>query len=377
MAGLNAEALGVLRAKQGVPLLAEWQKKAADFRVTVYTCDPLDDRRWEEFVRTHPASSIFHTRGWLGALQSTYGYEPVVYTTSPPATNLTNGIALCLVRSWLTGRRMVSVPFSDHCEPLVASLEDCRVLVDALCSWAGTGRKYVELRPLRSGTCDHPRLEKADSFHFHFLDLRPTIEELFGQAHRSTIQRKIRRAEREGLLLQVGRSDALLNDFYRLMLLTRRRHGLPPQPIEWFRNLIACLGDRVTIRVAAKDGRAIGSILTLAHRDTLVYKYGCSDARFHNLGVMPFLFWKAIQDAKADGLVTFDLGRSDFRSEGLIAFKERLGATATTSTYVRCSAGRRRQTPPRFRMGLPKALVARMPDRMLIMAGRLLYRHLG
>ena len=43
----------------------------------------------------------------------------VVYTTSPPSLPLSNGIVLCEINSWLTGRRMVSVPFSDHCEPLL------------------------------------------------------------------------------------------------------------------------------------------------------------------------------------------------------------------------------------------------------------------
>ena len=43
------------------------------------------------------------------------------------------------------------------------------------------------------------------------------------------------------------------------------------------RNLIACLGDNVKIRVASKDGRPVASILTLRHKRTLVYKYGCSD----------------------------------------------------------------------------------------------------
>jgi hypothetical protein len=32
-------------------------------------------------------------------------------------------LVFCRVRSWLTGRRSISLPFSDHCEPLVESHE--------------------------------------------------------------------------------------------------------------------------------------------------------------------------------------------------------------------------------------------------------------
>ena len=86
----------------------------------VYAIDPLRDARWPEFICRHPNASVFHTRGWLRAIQTTYGYEPIVFTTSAPsAEGLTNALLFCIVRSWLTGRRLVSLPFSDHCEPLV------------------------------------------------------------------------------------------------------------------------------------------------------------------------------------------------------------------------------------------------------------------
>src|SRR5208282_5243177 len=50
-------------------------------------------------------------------------------------------------------------------------------------------------------------------------------------------------------------------------------------------------------------------------------KYGCSDARFNNLGGMHLLFWRSIEEAKKDGLRTFDLGRSGREGAGLNVFK--------------------------------------------------------
>lgn len=90
----------------------------------VYTINPLEDKRWAELSERHPHASIFHTTGWLEALRQTYGYGSIVYTTTPPGTALTNGMVFCRISSWLTGRRMVSLPFADHCEPLVDSVED-------------------------------------------------------------------------------------------------------------------------------------------------------------------------------------------------------------------------------------------------------------
>src|SRR6266480_325738 len=87
-------------------------------RLCCYQLDPTRDSRWAELVERHPRASVFHSVGWLKALQRTYKYEPAAFTTSSSAGDLKNGLVFCHINSWLTGRRLVSLPFSDHCEPL-------------------------------------------------------------------------------------------------------------------------------------------------------------------------------------------------------------------------------------------------------------------
>jgi hypothetical protein len=346
--------------------------------VTVYRLDPLTDPRWPRFVESHADASVFHTRGWLEALRRTYGYEPLAFTTSPPHAELSSGIAVCRISSWLTGRRLVSLPFADHCEPLTASPSDGSTLIASLRDFATADNcGYLEIRP-RAAALDDAGLVPSGSFAFHHVDLRPPIADLFGRLHKSTIQRKIRRAEQAGLGYERGTSESLLRQFYDLMVLTRRRHTLPPQPIAWFRNLVTCLGDRLTIRVATLDGRPVASVLTLSHGRTLVYKYGCSDAAFHHLGSMPFVLWKVIEEAKAIGMDELDLGRSDWDNTGLITFKDRWGAVRSTVTYLRGNIARRKTGGhTEYGASLARRAFARMPDRFLTTAGRLLYRHIG
>ena len=239
--------------------------------VNVYTFNPIADSRWPDFVRRHARSSVFHTRGWLDALQRTYGYRPVACTTSAPGERLDNAIVFSEVRSWLTGRNWSPCPFADHCEPLVDEPID-RAAIGAELERAVKARRWrsVELRPLTSRFGESGRAGQADSFCFHCLDLRPSLDDLFGRFHRDSIQRKIRRSAREGLEFDAGASEAHLQKFYGLLLLTRRRHRLPPQPIEWFRNLVSCMGARLQICLALKDGRAIAAVVLLRHEDTAV-----------------------------------------------------------------------------------------------------------
>lgn len=344
----------------------------------VYALNPLHDPRWKSFIGLHPNASLFHTPHWLEALSRTYGYQPIVYTTTPPGKDLRNGVAFCDIRSWASGDRLVSLPFSDHCEPL-ADAGDLAEVVDWLRASRNRKRwKYIELRPLFTDRVARPSdLSKSETYSLQMLDTRPALDSLFHNFHKSCVQRKIQRAQREGLVYEEGGSAALLEKFYALLLITRRRHGLPPQPRLWFRNVLDCLGDRLLIRVASNDGQPVASIVTLQYKDTLVYKYGCSDYRFNNLGGNALLFWRAIQDAKANGLSKFDLGRSERDNHGLVGFKENWGAVSLPLDYYQLPARQPSHKSSAWRTRFAKGVFSRMPDALLSATGRLLYRHIG
>jgi len=346
--------------------------------MAIYCIDPTTDRRWGEFLARHPRASVFHTVAWLKALRRTYGYKSVVYTTSAPGEDLQNGVVFCLIDSWLTGRRLVSLPFSDHCEPLVDSTSDLQDLLTFLQrQFAEENWRYVEMRPLNALSGTSASFRQGEKFCFHQLDLTPNLDTIFRSFHKDSTQRKIRRAEREGLEQEEGHSESLLDIFYRLQMLTRRRHRLPPQPKSWFRNLIDCFGEALKIRVALKDGQPAASILTLCYKDTLVYKYGCSDSRFNNLGGMHLLLWRSIQDAKERGLRTFDLGRSDLDNSGLITFKDRWDANQSILTYVRFPTELFQRGGTDWKLRIVKRVFAHAPDTFLSAVGNILYKHIG
>src|SRR6266566_10006988 len=117
--------------------------------MSIHALNPLSDSRWDDLVARHPKASVFHQRGWLEALARTYGYQPVVFTTSPATGDLKNGLVFCYINSWLTGQRLVSLPFSDHCEPLCDSISELESLLrDVQTFLAREKRKYFEVRPV-------------------------------------------------------------------------------------------------------------------------------------------------------------------------------------------------------------------------------------
>src|ERR1700723_512377 len=181
-----------------------------------YRRDPTHDRRWADFVDRHPRSSVFHTPDWLRALRRTYGYEPTVFTTSPPTGPLTNGLVFCSIKSWLTGNRLVSLPFSDHCEPLCDSQSDLDFLIRYLRTTVEHENwKYLEVRQVDGDIGDTSASEEAPpatTYFLHVLDLRPNLDAVLAGLDKDSVERRIRRAELAGLTMRCGQSEDLLKE---------------------------------------------------------------------------------------------------------------------------------------------------------------------
>ncbi len=158
-------------------------------------------------------------------------------------------------------------------------------------------------RAQRCGETGH--FASVDRYYLHRLNLALDEETLWGD-FTNHVARKIRRGEREACV-QEGRSNTLLKMFYELLLQTRRRHGLPPTH-DWFRAVLDRMDEQAKIRVAFKDRAPVAAIMTLRHGNTMMYKYGASDAASHPLGGMHFLFWQTIKEARSLGCVSLGFG---------------------------------------------------------------------
>jgi lipid II:glycine glycyltransferase (peptidoglycan interpeptide bridge formation enzyme) len=240
--------------------------------------------------------------------------------------------------------------------------------------------KYLEFRPI------HVHLGQVDggtgfvhaAKHFlHVLDLRPNLDYLFNSFDKDSVQRRVRRAERADLIEKCGTSDELLKDFYALFVKTRGRHHLPATPRAWFRNLIHNQDNMTEIRLAYKDDIPISAILTLQFRNVVYYKYGCSDARFNKFGATCWLLWRAIAAAKANAATSFDLGRTEENNAGLVAFKNHWVARPSPLIYWRFPAVSALDSVNGWKFKMASRVFSWMPDSILRITGKMIYRHIG
>ncbi|HEY5640201.1 MAG TPA: GNAT family N-acetyltransferase [Dehalococcoidia bacterium] len=285
--------------------------------------DPRTCPDWDAFVESHPDASVFHTSGWARVLLDTYKYRPLYHVRRDDSGAIRSGVALMQVDGRLTKRRLVSLPFSDLCPPLLEATRESAGLVSAVKS-AGLEEvvSHVELRGPAAIPLDAAGFRGDQAFYQHIVPIAASAEETAKGFH-SSARRAIRKAEREGLSVREANSLDDMREFYRLTVLTRKKHGLLPQPWRFFANIHKHMVETGAghLLLADFEGRPIAGDLLLRFRDQMVYKFNASDPRSLHLRPNNILLWQAIQLSASLGCRSLDLGRCDTENEGLRRFK--------------------------------------------------------
>ncbi len=337
--------------------------------------DPTVDPVWDRLVASHPGSTVFHASAWMRVLCETYGHKPIglIWSRKGQAEAL---LPILVVASVLTGRRGVCLPFTDFCAPLYFGEFDPTVVLNELGRVAQErGWDSFEVRAgLGSGLPARPSLV----FHGHSLDLRAGATTLF-ERFASPVRRAIRKAERNSLNVQSSVSEEGMRDFYRLHVRTRRRHGLPPQPLSFFRNI----HDQVIkpglgfVALARSGSQTVAAAVYFHMEKNAVLKFAASDERYHNLRPNNFVMWHAIQQLADAKVETLHLGRTSRHNEGLRRFKLGWGATEKPINYFRFDVRSNRWARMKDRSsGIHNALFKRLPLIANRLAGAALYPHL-
>jgi hypothetical protein len=357
---------------RGVPGSAE---NGGRSNLTVEYIDPTFGSDWDDFVHRHPDSNCFHGSAWAKVLIKTYGHQPF-YLRFSSRNETVALLPIMEVASPLTGRRGVSLPFSDHCQPLMFPGANASCLQTPIRNLARERRwQHLELRSEDNLTSGVPSSSK---FYGHTLDLRPGLEEIFSGFH-SSVRRAIRKAESSGLTLHIEQTQAALRDFQSLHARTRRRHGVPPQPPAFFRRIHEEIieRDKGFIVLARRGSIALAAALFFIWKEKALYKFGASEQSSQSLRANNLVMWEAIRHLAGRGIQELDFGRTAVDHAGLRRFKLGWGTQEKRISYSRLDVAAGEWRPARSTTSaFLSHLFSRMPLVVNQLAGRLLYPHL-
>ncbi len=339
--------------------------------------NPLSDSLYDQFVNSHPRASFFHSSTWARVLYGTYGFRP--NSIAFIKNSQISGILPFMETRGISGKgRCVSLPFSDFCEPLFDNQNDFQKVFEALKHHASDRRwRYIELR---GDELLMPKEVPYETIYTHDLDLTRDESELFGALREST-RRNIRKAEKSGISITHETILEATKEFYRLNCLTRREHGLPPQPWSFFKNIQEEILSKGMgfITLAAFNKKFIAGNIFIQHGKKALYKYGASDKTYQNLRPSNLTMWEGIRKCRTIGCQTLNLGRTETHHTGLQQFKRGFGCKETTINYYRYDLKRNHFLPRKKNMleSLPMSVMSRLPIYVLRTIGDAFYKYAG
>jgi hypothetical protein len=331
---------------------------------------------WDDLLYTNTQATFFHTYAWMRTLLESYKYS-VRYFTSITDGMLDGLFPVMGVKSFLTGRRGVILPFSDICEPIA---NDSVIFNDLFHDVIDYGHKekwdYLEIRG------DRNFLENKPSYidHYnHILDLNKDIKTIFNNFTSAT-KRNIRKAESCNLRYHIDYTLESVKQFYQLHCYTRRKHGLVPQPWKFFENFYKYIikTEKGVVATAYYQNKLAASSIFVLYRDQITYKYGTSDSFYLCTRPNNFIIWNTIKWACENKFKIFDFGRTEPDNPGLLRYKRNWGATEKIIRYFKYNFSNDRFIDSLTEIpSISYKFSKHLPICFLKIIGQILYRHMG
>jgi hypothetical protein len=341
------------------------------------TLNPTEYENWNDEIIKLNHYSFFHSSEWLEVLQKTYGYRPVCFCTFKE-NSLSSAVSAVEIKSKLTGRRLISLPFSDFCEPLFSSIEEAEMLKEKIFEYCkDNDLGFMEFRT--SETKFPFETEQFRTDLRHILNLSPNEDEIKKNLSENT-RRNIKSALKEGLEIKEENSLEAIKKFYELQCITRKKHGLPPQPESFFNNIYKLIisKNKGSMFFAYNKGYPVASLMFFTIGEKVLYKFGASINDNLPKGANHILMWEAIRKYSKEGYKEFDFGRTETNHEGLKRFKLGFGADERLIYTTRYDIRKKIFIQPDSKTtGIHNRIFTHTPLPILKLIGNTIYKYVG
>jgi hypothetical protein len=337
--------------------------------------NPIEYPNWDELLLTNENSCFFHTSGWARVISESYNYKPL-YFTEIENDKLTALIPIMEVKSPLTGKRGVALPFTDFCPIISFNENHFKDFFGKIIEY-GKNVKWKALEFKGGKKCLNGQTP-SETYLTHVLDISQSEKKIFSR-FRSSTKRNIKKANDENLRIEILNSMESVKAFYKLHCITRKKHGLPAQPFNFFRKLYEYIISKKKALVVLgiyRDKVVAGAVYS-HFGNKAIFKFGASDKAYHHLRPNNFVMWEAIKWYVQNGYKQFSLGRTEPEHEGLLQFKRGWGVKESTINYYKYDLEKNLFVTNCSRIKYFNTFFQKLPLPLLKLTGRLFYRHVG
>lgn len=287
---------------------------------------------WAETLKNHPEANFLQSPSWA-KMNELIGAEVITEEFEK------GGRALLIVRNAKRGRYL-EVP----CGPLIDWSN--KELVDKVFTRIKEIAKekrcvFVRIRPQLERTDENLKLLKnlglrpspmhLAAEHTVLIDLTKSENDLLAEMRRQT-RYEVKRAEKQGIVLEISNSEKIFREFHTVQTETAKRKGFIPPSLDVLLAERKALGDNAKIYIATTQEKApiaYGLIITCG-KEADYYEAASTELNYRLSGAYA-LIWQVIRDAKAAGYERLNLwgiapaNQPHHRYAGVTTFKTGFG----------------------------------------------------
>jgi len=293
----------------------------AKYDVSILT--EKDHPAYHDFLQHHPDSLYEHSLEIKEMVEKYFGFTPLYLIAtkqdSAPGTSVKNytgnsiqqpnsicGILpLFKAISLVEGTRFVSIPFFPFGGVLGENVECEKTLLDKA-KELSHGGKFLEIRQqkkLKNAVAEG--LVMQSPIIDFYLDFKENEEKMMQSLDKS-VRYDIRKAQKFGLKVYIGKEKKGLDDFYDVYLNTRKRRGVPAWPYGLFEE--ALLKCKAKVSVTYLEGKPIAAAFLFFDKEVIEYAFAGADYKYTHMCPYYLLIWEVIRSGIKDGYKRLDFG---------------------------------------------------------------------
>lgn len=272
--------------------------------------------RWQEYVQLRPEAHFYFDYRWKTVLEDSFNHKPL-YFFAQQNGKIIGVFPIFFINSRIIKPCLVSMPFLNYGGILADNKDVESFLFQGAVNMANKLRaNYIEIRDfkryeMKLTAREHKVtmiLETGDSAEKTWANLDPKV------------RNEIRKAEKSGLKIEIGKSD-MLDYFYEIFCHNMRDLGTPVLSRHFFENMLKTFDKEVSIFLVRLGNKVIAASLTICHMNVMEAPWASSIRAFNKLCPNELLYWEMIKYAIDRGCKKFDFGRCT-KDSGTYRFKK-------------------------------------------------------
>ena len=286
-----------------------------------------DDKKWNRYISTHPRVSPYHHFGWKKSIEKAYNHRCYYLIAENTENEIVGVLPTVSIRPPLVSGKLCSLPFCDLGASLANNESIEKDLIDKALQLAGEHKlscfEYRSSYQKQPDVIDHEHLQNNHKVSM-LLDLPDSSETLLS-GFKSKLRSQVRKAQKNGLTVALGRSEQLLDEFYEVFTSNMKDLGSPTHSKDWFREIIRNYDDDKITCIIRHEGRPVGAGIVLHIGTIASIPWASTIRKYNKLSPNMLLYWSLLKYSTDSGFKTFDFGRSTY-GEGTYKFKQQWGA---------------------------------------------------